>query len=65
VEQLSRLVDDADLRRRIGEAGRDTVVQRYSTLAWRDRYLQLFNALIKPHPGTDVRTEKDRAFARP
>lgn len=64
VEQLSRLVEDADLRRRMGEAGRETVVQQYSTLAWQDRYLQLFNALIKPHPGTDVRTEKDRTLAR-
>lgn len=50
VEQLSRLVDDADLRQRIGEAGRETVVQRYSTAAWQHRYLQLFQQLLK-QPG--------------
>jgi glycosyltransferase involved in cell wall biosynthesis len=34
VDILSRLIDDATLRHRIGEAGRETVVQRYSVAAW-------------------------------
>lgn len=36
LEVLSRLVDDAALRRRIGAAGRETVVQRYSVARWQD-----------------------------
>lgn len=36
VEVLSRLIDDAALRRRIGEAGRQTVVQRYSVKRWQE-----------------------------
>ena len=36
VELLSRLVDDAALRRRIGAAGRQTVVDRYSVARWQD-----------------------------
>ena len=59
-EQLSRLVEDADLRRRIGRAARETVVQHYSMIAWRDRYLQLFNELLKRKE--NVRTEKDHAL---
>ena len=46
VERLARLVEDADLRRRMGEEARRTVVDRYSTKAWRDRYLQHFSELI-------------------
>ena len=60
-EQLSRLVEDADLRRRIGRAARETVVQHYSMFAWRDRYLQLFNELLKRKD--NVRTEKNHAHA--
>lgn len=62
-ECLSRLVEDADLRRRIGCAARETVVQHYSMIAWRDRYLQLFNELLKRKK--NVRTEKDHAHAHP
>lgn len=36
VELLSRLIDDAPLRRRIGAAGRQTVVERYSVGRWQD-----------------------------
>ena len=46
VERLACLVEDADLRRRMGEEARRTVVVRYSTKAWRDRYLQHFSELI-------------------
>lgn len=31
---LARLIDDADLRQRIGRAGRETVVDRYSVQRW-------------------------------
>ena len=46
VEKLSRLIDDADLRRRMGQAARSTVEERYSVNAWKDRYLRLFDQLI-------------------
>ena len=45
-EKLGRLINDADLRRRMGSAARDTVVERYSVIAWRDRYIELFNQLM-------------------
>lgn len=41
VELLGRLVEDAPLRRRIGAAGRDTVVQRYSVARWQDPLAEL------------------------
>ncbi len=34
VEQLSALIEDADLRRRVGAAGRQTVIDRYSIARW-------------------------------
>lgn len=36
VELLGRLIEDAPLRRRIGAAGRETVVQRYSVKRWQE-----------------------------
>ncbi|MBK6342437.1 MAG: glycosyltransferase family 4 protein [Flavobacteriales bacterium] len=47
VDSLARLIADADLRRRMGEEARRTVEERYSTRAWRDRYLQHFNELLQ------------------
>ena len=46
-ECLCRLVEEPDLRTRLGSAARETVEARYSMIAWRDRYLQLFNELIE------------------
>ena len=46
VEKVARLVEDADLRRRMGEAARRTVEQRYSLQAWRQRYVNYYNELI-------------------
>lgn len=65
IEFLSRLLRDADLRRRMGQAARSTVEERYSVNAWRDRYVDIFNELIerKTH-GDRYRNEKDRAFSR-
>lgn len=62
VNKLGRLVDDADLRRRMGAEARRSVVERWSKRAWQDRYLHHFNELI--HGSHDHRTEKDRADAR-
>ncbi|MCB0791833.1 MAG: glycosyltransferase family 4 protein [Flavobacteriales bacterium] len=48
VEKLVRLVEDAQLRQRMGQEARRTVEERYSVNAWRDRYLTLFNELLDP-----------------
>lgn len=45
LQQLSRLIEDAELRRTLGTAARQTVVEHYSVLSQRDRYLQYFRQL--------------------
>ena len=46
VEKMSRLVEDADLRQRMGQAARNTVEERYSLRAWQQRYVDHYNELI-------------------
>ncbi len=46
VQKLSRLIEDADLRQRMGAAARKTVVDRYSRNAWKERYVNYYNELI-------------------
>ncbi len=49
VECIARLLEDADLRARIGDQARRTVEDHYSLKAWQNTYLNLFNSLlIKP-----------------
>ncbi len=45
VEQISELVNDKEKRARIGKAGRQTVEEKYSVIAWRQKYLDHFNRL--------------------
>jgi glycosyltransferase involved in cell wall biosynthesis len=47
VEVLCRLVDDAPLRARIGAAGRDNVVSRYSVQRWKGPLAELLLAATK------------------
>ena len=47
VEKLSQLIEDAELRDRMGKAGRKTVVDHYSVEAWKDRYVELFDQLTR------------------
>ncbi len=47
VEKLSRLIEDAELRARMGKAARQTVVERYSLSAWENRYTGFYNELIE------------------
>lgn len=47
VEVLCRLVDDAALRARIGAAGRDNVVSRYSVQRWKEPLAELLLAAAK------------------
>jgi len=46
VEKLSRLIDDKDLRIRLGKAGRKTVVEKYSVEANKKKYLTVFNEVL-------------------
>ncbi len=41
-ETLSLLIKNRELRTKLGEAGRNTVVERYSMLANRQKYLEVF-----------------------
>jgi glycosyltransferase involved in cell wall biosynthesis len=47
IKRLSMLIEDADLRLTIGNAGRKTVEERYSVHAWRQKYLDNFNELTR------------------
>jgi glycosyltransferase involved in cell wall biosynthesis len=47
VDVLSRLIESKGLRERIGEAGLKTVRERFSTEAWKNKYLLLFNELLE------------------
>jgi len=42
---LSRLIENKELRERIGKAGRQTVIDKYSVEAWKQKYLDNFNSL--------------------
>ncbi|MFI5204025.1 MAG: glycosyltransferase family 4 protein [Flavobacteriales bacterium] len=44
---LCSLIDNADLRKSLGAAGRKTVVEKYSVLANRDKYLKIFKECTK------------------
>jgi glycosyltransferase involved in cell wall biosynthesis len=48
LEQLSALVEDASLRQRIGAAGRQTVVERYSVQRWTPTLVELLTRAARP-----------------
>jgi glycosyltransferase involved in cell wall biosynthesis len=45
VQEISILIDDSALRKKIGVAGRATVEEKFSVQAWREKYLDYFNYL--------------------
>lgn len=45
VRYLSLLIEDESLRKRMGDAGRQTVEKSYSVKAWKQTYLHYFNQL--------------------
>lgn len=44
-EKLSMLIESSDLRNRLGKAGRQTVIDRYSVDSNRTKWLEVFNSL--------------------
>jgi glycosyltransferase involved in cell wall biosynthesis len=47
IEKLSQLIIDRDLRRRLGDAGRETVVEKYSALVTAPRVYELFKSVVE------------------
>ncbi len=47
VEDISKLIESKECRVKIGNAGRDTVVNKYSVEAWKGKYLEYFNRLTQ------------------
>jgi glycosyltransferase involved in cell wall biosynthesis len=47
IDFLSQLIENSDLRHKIGQAGRETVVKNYSVNAHKDTYLSVLKSLIK------------------
>jgi glycosyltransferase involved in cell wall biosynthesis len=45
-ERLDRLVSDFELRRKLAEAGRQTVLTRYSLQAWSPRLIELVESIV-------------------
>lgn len=47
IDCLSLLIESSELRKRIGDRGRETVTQHYSVEANKEKYLAVLNSLIK------------------
>ena len=47
VEKISSLIESEELRKRLGRNGRQTVIAKYSVLAYRDNYVNYLNDLLK------------------
>lgn len=66
VDKLSLLIDNSDLRRKMGIEARRTVEERYSVNIWKERYLRHFQHLLQlPLSNDHVRPEENRAHAHP
>jgi glycosyltransferase involved in cell wall biosynthesis len=48
VEKLTRLLRSAELRRRLGQAGRATVEQKYSAITQTPRVYEIFKSVMSP-----------------
>jgi glycosyltransferase involved in cell wall biosynthesis len=46
MDKIIRLIDSKELREKLGKAGRQTVIAKYSVDAQKDRYLNCFNTLL-------------------
>lgn len=46
IEKLSLLIESPELRKKLGDAGRKTVVENYSVEANKDKYIQVFEKIL-------------------
>lgn len=46
-QKISQLIENVELRKRLGEAARKTVIEKYSVLSQRENYLSAFKSLLK------------------
>ena len=50
VEKISLLIENPELRKKIGVEARKTVEEKYSVNSQKDRYLDLFKSLLEKNP---------------
>lgn len=51
VDIISMLVENKEHREKVGEAGRQTVLEKYSVDAWKDKYVEYFDELTGERGG--------------
>jgi glycosyltransferase involved in cell wall biosynthesis len=44
---LSLLIESHELRENLGKEGRKTIIERYSVSAWKEKYVEYFNEVLK------------------
>ena len=47
VEKIARLIEDHDLRARMGAEARRSVEEHWSVKAWKDEYLRIFRKVLE------------------
>lgn len=47
VDDISKLIESSDCRIKMGNAGRQTVIHRYSVESWKNKYVEYFNRLTQ------------------
>ena len=54
IQTLSNLIEDKELRKIIGEKGRETVLDYYSKDTVKEKYYQLYNSLIEKNEKNSI-----------